>query len=143
MPKSEQVNKPVPEFSLPTLSDPAKNFTNKDLEGRYSLLNIFASWCYTCRLEHDTLLSIAGEGKLPVYGVAWKDKPQNASQWLENLGNPYTKVGMDWFGELVVPLGLIGTPESFLINPDGVIIYHHQGMLTSDRFQSEILPLIQ
>ncbi len=142
-PYSKPVSKALPKFSLPSLYEEGKQLTDKDLRGHYSLLNVFASWCYTCRLEHDTLLNLAEENRLPIYGIAWKDKPANTKQWLTNLGNPYTTVASDWEGDIVVPLGLTGTPESFLINPEGMIIYHHQGMLTQDFLEREILSLIK
>lgn len=140
-PYSKPVQKPLPEFALPQLYSEGE-LTDQDLRGRFTLLNIFASWCYTCRLEHDLLLDIAEEKNIPIYGVAWKDKPENTRIWLENLGNPYVNVASDWDGELVVPLGLTGTPETMLINPEGTVIYHHQGMLTADFFNRNILPLI-
>ncbi len=143
-PSSKAVEKSLPTFSLPVLDGTeGEMLSDSDLRGHYSLINIFASWCYTCRLEHGALLNLAEQNRLPIYGITWKDKPENTRQWLENLGNPYAKVAMDWDGDLAVPLGLMGTPETFLINPEGMIIYHHQGMLTQDFLERNILTLVK
>lgn len=141
-PSSKAIQKPLPSFSLPLIYEEG-NLTDADLKGHYSLINIFASWCYTCRLEHDALLNLAEQNRIAIYGITWKDKPVNTKQWLANLGNPYAKVASDYSGELAVPLGLMGTPETFLVNPEGMIIYHHQGMLTEDFLERNILSLMQ
>jgi cytochrome c biogenesis protein CcmG/thiol:disulfide interchange protein DsbE len=141
-PYSKQLEKPLPVFSLPLLFKEDGVLTENYFQGQYYLLNVFASWCTTCRLEHATLINVAQENTIGIVGIAWKDRPENTKKWLENLGNPYEVVASDWDGKLVVPLGLTGTPETFLIDPNGTIIYHHQGMLTEDFINRKILSLI-
>lgn len=139
--QSKTEHTPLPAFSLPLLGQKTM-LKNADLKGHYTLLNIFASWCITCRFEHDFLKDLAKEKRIPIIGVAWKDKTENTRAWLKNLGNPYDKVVSDFNGDLVVKLGVTGTPESFLVNPDGVIVYHRVGMLNMDAFEGHILPLL-
>ncbi|MFT6077812.1 MAG: cytochrome c biogenesis protein CcmG/thiol:disulfide interchange protein DsbE, partial [Rickettsiales bacterium] len=85
----------VPEFSLTTLGDSTKTLSNLDLKGKYSLINVFASWCSVCSLENDLLIKIAQEGKVDIYGVAWRDIQKNTKRYLKKNGNPYVKVGVD------------------------------------------------
>ena len=125
----------VPEFSLPSLADPKKSFSNLDLKGKYSLINVFASWCSVCALENDLLMRIAKEGKINIYGVAWRDIKRNTKSYLQNNGNPYVKVGVDSKGSFSKLLSVSGTPESFLIDPEGRIVHYWYGAIDEDFFE--------
>ncbi len=105
----------------------AEDFIND--EGRYSVVNIFASWCSTCLTEHEALFEIAKNESLNLYGIAWNDYSENAKNYLQKFGNPYHKVALDSKGKLNKLLGVAAVPETFLINPDGIIIYRHQGAI--------------
>ena len=139
---SALINTPLPEFSLPALKSNTP-FTPDDFKGHYSLLNIFASWCVSCHVEHPTLLRFSKTEKLPIYAISWKDKPEDTKRWLQEFSNPYTKIGVDIKGRVIIDLGVTGAPETFLINPEGLIIYKHLGPLTQDVLEDIIFPLTQ
>jgi cytochrome c biogenesis protein CcmG/thiol:disulfide interchange protein DsbE len=119
----------VPAFSLPELYNQAATFSSQDLTGKYSLINVFASWCLSCKAEHETLMQLARSNKINIYGIAWRDINQNTKDYLEKNGNPYLKVGVDSKGIFSKLLSVSGTPESFLINPQGQVIYYWQGAI--------------
>lgn len=133
------VGKPVPDFSLESVFVSQGALVRKDLEGEFSLVNIFASWCVACMQEHPHLLALKKSGRLPVYGINWRDKKQEVLEWLRTLGNPYTKIGWDYNGETAIAFGITGAPESFLINPEGEVIYRHAGPLDMEIVEKEIL----
>jgi cytochrome c biogenesis protein CcmG/thiol:disulfide interchange protein DsbE len=105
-------------------------------------VNVFASWCISCNAEHATLVKLAKTHQLPIYGLNWKDKDENAKAWLEKHGNPYTQIGKDPDGRVAVELGITGAPESWLVDKNGIIIYHLAGGLTDQIVQEEVLPLL-
>ena len=123
----------IPEFSLPELYKGADQseggFSNQDLKGKYSLINVFASWCTSCLAEHSLLMELARGGKINIYGVAWRDINQNTKDYLQKNGNPYLKVGVDNKGIFSKLLSVSGTPESFLVNPQGRVVYYWQGAI--------------
>lgn len=119
----------VPAFSLPELYNQAATFSNQDLLGKYSLINVFASWCLSCKAEHGLLMELARSNKINIYGVAWRDINQNTKDYLEKNGNPYLKIGIDNKGIFSKLLSVSGTPESFLVNPQGQVIYYWQGVI--------------
>jgi cytochrome c biogenesis protein CcmG/thiol:disulfide interchange protein DsbE len=129
--------------SLPVFSLDNTKFSHNDLSGKYSLLNIFGSWCIACKIEHPLLMKLQQKNILPIYGIAWNDKPDNLLRYLNKYGNPYKKTGIDMTGQAIINLGVTGAPETFLISPDGLILYHHTGALTEDVFNNKILPLIK
>ncbi len=122
----------LPEFSFKNLYKGEENLTNLDFRGKYSLLNIFASWCSTCHLEHDTLVKISKDGNIDIYGIAYNDIDENTKKYLKNNQNPYQKVGVSRGDELLELFSIQGIPETFLIDKKGQIIYRHQGTLTKD-----------
>jgi cytochrome c biogenesis protein CcmG/thiol:disulfide interchange protein DsbE len=126
----------MPEFSLPELNDSNEVFSNSDLQGNYVLVNFFASWCSVCGLENDLLMRLSDAGKIAIYGVSWRDINQNTKKYLQKNGNPYLKIGVDGRGIFSKLLSVSGTPESFLINPEGKIIYYWQGAIDEDFFES-------
>ncbi|MFT5703652.1 MAG: cytochrome c biogenesis protein CcmG/thiol:disulfide interchange protein DsbE [Rickettsiales bacterium] len=129
----------MPAFSLPELNNPNGTFSNEDLKGQYSLINVFASWCFNCAAENDFLMKISsgeiGGGKIKIYGVAWRDINKNTTKYLTKHGNPYVKIGVDGKGVFSKLLAVNGTPESFLIDPEGRIITYFKGAIDEDFFR--------
>jgi cytochrome c biogenesis protein CcmG/thiol:disulfide interchange protein DsbE len=139
---SPLVGKPAPAFTLPRLDDPAMTFSRADLLGKVSLVNVWGTWCSGCRQEHETLVILARESGIPIFGINWKDDSQLARQWLASLGNPYTAVGVDQEGRTAIDWGVYGAPETFLIGPDGTVLYKHIAPLSMDVWRKEFLPRI-
>jgi cytochrome c biogenesis protein CcmG/thiol:disulfide interchange protein DsbE len=139
---SPLIGKPAPAFTLPLLSDSAKTLSPADLRGQVWLLNVWASWCASCRQEHEILLDLARRGVAPVYGLDYKDQPDAARAWLARLGNPYTAVIVDAEGRTGIDYGVYGVPETYVIDKQGVIRHKHTGPLTAQSVKEKILPLI-
>jgi cytochrome c biogenesis protein CcmG, thiol:disulfide interchange protein DsbE len=127
---SPLIDQPAPQFNLPLLDAPHHLFSNTRLIGKPYLLNVWASWCEPCQTEHALLLKIAKEKKIKIYGLNYKDAPQTAKQFLQELGNPYEQVLLDKDGRIAVDLGVYGTPETFLIDAKGIVRYRWVGPLT-------------
>lgn len=125
---SPLIGKPVPEFTAPVLGQ-AVSFTPAQLQGKVWLLNVWASWCSSCRQEHGVLLELARQQRVPLVGLNYKDTDAEAQQWL-NAGNPYQIVPVDAQGKIGIDLGVYGTPETFLIDRAGVVRAKHVGPLT-------------
>jgi cytochrome c biogenesis protein CcmG/thiol:disulfide interchange protein DsbE len=124
-----EVNIPLPEFSLPNLFDENENFSKKDFSGKYSLVSFFASWCTTCKAQHDILMRLQKEKVIDIYGVAWRDIDQNTKTYLENYGNPFTKTASDSRGLFTKISGLQAVPETWIVNKNGVIVMRFRGNL--------------
>lgn len=139
---SPLIGKPAPEFSLPTLADPSVNVGRQDLLGKVSLVNVWGTWCGGCRQEHETLVQIARESGIPIIGINWKDDPDLARRWLSTLGNPYVAVGVDQEGRAAIDWGVYGAPETFLVGPDGTVLYKHIAPMTPEVWQQEFMPRI-
>ena len=139
---SPLIGKPMPEFTLPLLKDPAATISDSDLRGRVSVLNIWATWCVSCRAEHEVLLQLAETGKVSIYGLNYKDKRADAQRWLMQLGDPYVANAFDEDGRAGIDWGVYGAPETFIMDKQGIIRHKHIGPLTSDVLYREILPLI-
>jgi len=137
---SPLIGKPAPAFSLPELSDPARTVRSSELRGRWYLFNVWGTWCYECRAEHQMLLEVHRAAVLPVIGLDWKDDDAQARTWLTQLGNPYELVAVDHLGRTAIDWGVYGAPESFLVNPEGVVVYKLVGPLTHEAWTQEILP---
>jgi cytochrome c biogenesis protein CcmG/thiol:disulfide interchange protein DsbE len=146
---SALIDKPVPEFSLPALDGlnrdgaPVPGFSSADLKGRVSLVNIFASWCGPCRQEHPFLEQLGEDPRIKLYGINYKDVPENARRFLGELGNPYAAVGVDDRGRAAIDWGVYGVPETFLISPDGVIRYKIVGPLSQRALDEVLMPEIE
>ncbi|WP_411706236.1 DsbE family thiol:disulfide interchange protein [Edaphovirga cremea] len=141
--ESALVGKPVPEFKLESLAEPGKTYDQGILrDGKPILLNVWATWCPTCRAEHAYLNTLAAKG-IRVVGLNYKDDRVKAVSWLNTLGNPYALSLYDGDGMLGLDLGVYGAPETFLINGNGIIRYRHAGDLNDDVWNKDILPLYQ
>lgn len=139
---SPLIGKPVPQFTLPNLFDNTQPLSSASLKGHWSLVNVWGTWCVECRAEHEVLLQIKQEARVPIIGIDWKDQNEDALTWLEQLGNPYERVGTDQDGRVAIDWGVYGAPESFLINPAGTVVYKHIGAMTSQVWQQEFLPRV-
>lgn len=139
---STKIGQPLPSFSLPDLFDKNKKITDKDLRGKVSLLIIWASWCESCMDEQVFLMQLKKQAVL-IYGVNYKDEDNDAIKWLEEWGNPYQRVGVDKAGKLAIDLGVYGTPETFLIDKNGLIRYRHVGILDEQVWSNEFVPRIK
>jgi len=137
------VNKQAPEFDLPKLLQENDSLTLIDMRGEYSLVNVWATWCAGCRQEHDTLLRVAADYNMPIYGLNWKDDPAKATLWLEQLGNPYVANGVDEMGTTAIDWGVYGAPETFLLSPEGIVLHKHIGPLNIEIWRNDFLPLLQ
>jgi len=139
---SPLIGKQIPTFSLPRLDDANKTLTDADLRGQFSVLNVWATWCPGCRQEHAVLNEIAAQGEIPIYGLNWNDDMALAHQWLRQLGNPYVATAFDGEGRVAIDWGVYGAPETFLIAPDGTILYRHITPMTMEIWQNEFLARI-
>ena len=139
---SPLIDKPAPAFSLESLGDPAWRVGSADLAGRPWLMNVWATWCAGCRQEHEALLTIAREGRVPIMGLNWRDDRALALRWLAQLGNPYDSVAFDPEGRVAIDWGVYGAPETFLIDASGRVVKKHIGPITLDVWQREFLPLL-
>ncbi len=137
---SALIGKPLPEFALPGLD--GGTVTQKDLLGEVALINVWATWCIACKVEHPYLTRLAESG-LAIYGINSKDDDDAALQWLHQLGNPYRINIADHEGSLGIDLGVYGAPETFLIDADGTIHYRHVGIVDERVWREVLLPLVQ
>ncbi len=140
---SPLLDKPAPAFALSQLHDPASKLTNADLKGKVWLLNVWASWCVSCRAEHPLLMQLAASNIVPVYGLDYKDKPDAGLAWLAQNGNPYTASAVDLDGRVGIDYGVYGVPETFVIDKQGVVRYKQIGPLTVESLQQKVLPLVR
>jgi cytochrome c biogenesis protein CcmG/thiol:disulfide interchange protein DsbE len=138
---SPLVGRPVPAFELPLLEQPDKRFVPADMKGKVWLLNVWASWCVTCREEHPLLVDLANKKTLPILGLNYKDKRDEAKAWLKRFGNPYEFSVVDADGRIGIDYGVYGVPETYLIDAEGVIRFKHIGALTPVIVEQKLLPL--
>jgi cytochrome c biogenesis protein CcmG, thiol:disulfide interchange protein DsbE len=137
---SPLLGKPAPQFSLPNLTDPARVVSSAGLKGRWYLLNVWGTWCGECRAEHEMLLEVRRAAVVPLVGLDWKDDDAQALSWLAQLGNPYEVIAVDRSGRTAIDWGVYGAPETFLVNPQGIVVFKHVGALTPDVWTRDILP---
>jgi cytochrome c biogenesis protein CcmG/thiol:disulfide interchange protein DsbE len=141
--KSTLIDKPAPMFVLTQVDTPGKTFTRQDLIGQVTLLNVWASWCVSCREEHPLLMELSRQQAVKLYGLNWKDKLEDAKAWLKRHGNPYLASGHDESGRTGIDYGVTGTPETFVIDKQGVVRYKHVGPITVQVFEQTLWPLLQ
>lgn len=140
---SPLINKPAPEFTLRQLHQPEATFSSADMKGQVWLLNVWASWCLSCRVEHPFLMELAKTGEVPIYGLDYKDNDQAGRRWLAQWGDPYTLSIVDADGRVGIDFGVYGVPETFLIDKQGMIRYKQIGPLTREAIQQTILPMVR
>jgi cytochrome c biogenesis protein CcmG/thiol:disulfide interchange protein DsbE len=136
------VGKPPPVFDLPALNQAGARFTNAALTpGRPVLVNFFASWCPPCRIEHPQLMRLAREG-VRLLGIAYKDQPEASRGFLAELGDPYAATGVDRDGRAAIEWGLYGVPETYLIDPAGIVRWRMAGPVTPEILADQLRPLL-
>ncbi len=140
---SALIDQAVPAFELPPLVDGKPGLDSAALRGEVALVNIFASWCVPCRYEHPLLMRLAADGTVAVHGINWKDKPEDARNWLHELGDPYTRIGSDQNGRIGIDWGVYGVPETYLVDAGGRIRYKKVGPMDQEFLDQTMLPLIE
>ncbi|HEX2198953.1 MAG TPA: DsbE family thiol:disulfide interchange protein [Burkholderiales bacterium] len=139
---SPLIGKPAPGFELPLLHAPDKTFSQKDMLGSVWILNVWASWCPPCLVEHPVVTDLARSGLAPVVGLNYKDAREDALPWLKRNGDPYKLSVFDVKGRIGIDYGVYGVPETYVIDRQGVIRYKHIGPLTPEIAQQKIRPLV-
>ncbi len=139
---SPLINKPAPMFTLAQLHEPSKQFSPSEMKGKVWLLNVWASWCVSCREEHPVLMALAERNIVPIYGLDYKDKREDGLGWLAKGGNPYTMSMSDSEGRIGIDYGVYGVPETYVIDKEGIIRYKQIGPVTPDSLRETILPLV-
>ena len=139
---SALLNKPVPKFSLPRLENPQETRTENIFLGKVSLLNVWATWCVTCRQEHAFLNQLKNQG-MHIVGIDYKDNSADAQRWIAELGNPYDEILVDEDGKAGVDLGVFGAPETYVVDKQGVIRYKYIGDLNQKVWDETIQPIIK
>lgn len=139
---SALVGEPFPAFILPSLADEQRLLSERDLNAKVVLVNVWATWCFACRIEHPMLNKLAAEG-VSIIGLNYKDKNANALKWLEQKGNPYLFNIVDAQGSLGFDLGVTGAPETYLVDADGIIRYRRVGVVDQRIWDNEIKGLYQ
>ena len=137
------IGKPAPAFNLAQLHEPTKTISPQDMAGQVWLLNVWASWCVSCRVEHPVLMDLARQGVVPILGLNYKDKREAGVGWLRQFGNPYAVSAFDADGRVGIDYGVYGVPETFVIDKLGVIRMKHIGPVSTDDIINKILPLIK
>jgi cytochrome c biogenesis protein CcmG/thiol:disulfide interchange protein DsbE len=139
---SALLDKPAPQFSLPPLAGRDNGLATADLSPGPQLVNVFASWCVPCRVEHPLLMRLSEEG-VTVQGINYKDKPEDAQEFLAELGDPYARIGSDRDGRVGIEWGVYGVPETYVIDRQGRIAYRHVGPLQPRDLERTIRPLLE
>ena len=134
---SPLIGKPAPEFELPLLLKQG-SFSNKDLIGHVTLVNVWASWCFACRQEHETVKLLSRQG-VRIIGLNYKDENQDAKNWLAKLGNPYQSIAVDYVGRIAIDWGVYGAPETFLIDKKGIIRHKVIGPLSDEQNFNDLM----
>ena len=137
------IDKPAPAFRLEQLHDASSAFTPEAMKGKVWLLNVWASWCVSCRVEHPVLVEMQRKQVVPIVGLNYKDKREDAVAWLQKFGNPYELSAWDIDGRVGIDYGVYGAPETFLIDKQGVIRHKQIGPITPEALEKVIIPLIR
>jgi cytochrome c biogenesis protein CcmG/thiol:disulfide interchange protein DsbE len=140
---SPLIDKAAPGFKLEQLHQPALAFTPEAMRGKVWMLNVWASWCASCRVEHPLLVDMARKKVVPIVGLNYKDKREDATAWLQKFGDPYELSAWDIEGKVGIDYGVYGAPETFLIDKQGVIRHKQIGPITPEALEKTILPLIR
>lgn len=137
------INKPAPAFKVQQLHEPDKTISPADMVGQVWILNVWASWCVSCRQEHPVLLDFSKTNTVPVIGLNYKDEREDGTRWLREFGNPYNISAYDRDGRIGIDYGVYGVPETFVIDKKGVIRMKFTGPLTQEAISTKLLPLIK
>ena len=137
------IGKPAPQFKVAQLHAADRVFTPEDMKGKVWMLNVWASWCVSCRVEHPLLVDISRRNVVPIVGLNYKDQRDDGIQWLAKLGNPYVLSAYDLDGRIGIDYGVYGVPETFVIDKQGVIRHKQIGPVTAEAWEKTILPLIR
>lgn len=140
---SALIGDPVPAVDLPALKTDKPGFGPQDFGGEPILVNVFASWCVPCRVEHPLITELSEVHGVPIYGLNSKDERAAALAWLDELGDPYARIGYDPNGRAGIDWGVYGYPETFLVSPAGEIVYKYVGPITPRILNDEFLPRIE
>ena len=140
---SELIDRPFPSFELSELNNSKPSLTEQDLKGEVSLVNVWATWCPACVVEHPVLVELGRKNAVRLIGVNYKDDPVKARVWLQQKQDPYDFIIVDQDGRLGIDLGVYGAPETFLVDADGVIQHKFVGAVTMDVWKSEFEPLVE
>lgn len=139
---SQLIDKPLPAFARPGLHPGDPGLASTDFRGEPKLLNVFASWCIACKVEHPMLMRLKAAG-VPLYGLAWKDKPAASAALLAESGNPYRRIASDEPGRVGIDLGVTGAPETFVIDAAGRVRYRHVGPITEAAWEETLAPMLK
>lgn len=140
---STLVGKPVPQFDLPPIESREDGLSTADLEGRVSIVNVWASWCVPCRVEMPLLNELAARDSVAIFGINYKDDAQEALAFLDELGDPYTRIGADRSGRVAIDWGVYGVPETYVVDAEGRIAYKHIGPFNRNSLEEDILPVVR
>jgi len=140
---SPLIDKPAPEFRLAPVKGRTLGLATEDLKGEVSVVNVFASWCTACRDEHPLWMDLARRGAPPIHGLNYKDNPEAAARWLDELGDPYTRTGADLDGRVGIDWGVYGVPETFVIDRQGRIRHKIIGAINRRIVDEELMPLVR
>lgn len=141
--ESALIGKPMPEFELASLQNPDQRYRSEVFEQKVVLLNVWGTWCPSCRVEHPDLVRLARDEGVPIYGLNYKDNRDAALQWLDELGNPYELVLFDPQGKLGFDLGVYGAPETYIIDSKGIVRFRHVGVVDNELWETELEPRIR
>ena len=139
---SALIDKPVPEFNLQPVKGRTLGLASADLSGEVSIVNVFASWCLPCKVEHPVWMDLKARNVVPIHGLNYKDTPDDASAWLNRLGDPYKRTGADLDGRVAIDWGVYGVPETFIVSADGRIAYKHVGAVTNEIVDGTLMPIV-
>ena len=140
---SPLIGKPVPEFRLEPVKGRTLGLASGDLRSEVSVVNVFASWCVECRAEHPLWMQLQAAGSVPLHGLNYKDRPDDAARWLGELGDPHTRTGADLDGRVGIDWGVYGVPETFIVDKHGVIRHKVIGAVTRKTLDEKVLPLVR
>jgi cytochrome c biogenesis protein CcmG/thiol:disulfide interchange protein DsbE len=140
---SALIGKPAPSFDIANLDPGKPRVSSKAFAGQVAVVNFFASWCLPCRAEHPMLFQLGKDDHVAIYGIAYKDKPDDTARYIGALGSPYREIGLDQSGRVAIDYGVTGVPETFILDRDGIIRYRLQQPIDPDRLAGEIDPLIK
>jgi cytochrome c biogenesis protein CcmG/thiol:disulfide interchange protein DsbE len=142
--QSVLLGKPAPQFTLPDLMKPGASVSNASFKGKPYILNVWGTWCVTCRYEHPMLMQLAAKNEVPIVGLNWRDEDESAAhEWLDKLGNPYTAIAQDKPGREAINWGVSAAPESFLVDANGIVRYRLAGAMTPEIWEREFVPRLQ